>query len=194
MILTNLNNIFKKDAVLCIGLQASHAVIEEKDDSAKLKKITISDLEKDCLAIGLDEARNIKNGNKTSKIMAPMFRETNDCVHNKACDALVFKEKSTTELDVFYIDLKSDKPTGFAEQFNSSRCFVRYIEAILQNLCNLEIKIGKERYIILHTDSSGKRKSLSKRPTGKKIQVNTPEDPKKVVVLNNDTISFKNLR
>ena len=43
---------------------------------------------------------------KISKVMSPIFRETPDCIHNKACDALIFKEKSNNELDIFYIDLK----------------------------------------------------------------------------------------
>ena len=192
--INSLKKIFKDEAILCIGSQTTHVTIEEKDIGAKLKKIVISELEQNCLVLGLDEARNIRNGTKISKIISPVFGETDECIHNKACDALIFKEKSENELDIFYVDLKSDKPTGFADQFNSSRCFARYIESILQILCNKKIKINKERYTVLHTDSSGKRKSIGKRPTIRKQQQSTPENPKKIIVLDNDTISFNRIR
>ena len=192
--INSLKKIFKDEAILCIGSQTTHVTIEEKEIGAKLKKIVISELEQNCLVLGLDEARNIKNGTKISKIISPVFGETDECIHNKACDALIFKEKSENELDIFYVDLKSDKPTGFADQFKSSRCFARYIESILQILCNKKIKINKERYTVLHTDSSGKRKSIGKRPTIGKQQQSTPENPKKIIVLDNDTISFNRIR
>lgn len=194
MILTNLAKIFKDDAKLCECSQATHVIINEKDSGAKLKKITISELEKDCMVVALDEARNIKNGSKMLKVMSPVFNQTENCPHNRACDVLIFKEKSETEFDVLYIDLKSDKPTGFADQFKSSLCFVRYIEAILQNLCNLKVKIGKERFTILHTDSSGKTISINKRVTSYTQQPTTPEKPKKIVVQNEGMISFKYIR
>lgn len=193
--INSLKKIFKDEAILCIGSQTTHAILEEKDVDAKLKKITISDLEQNCLVIGLDEARNVKIGSKILKVMSSVFGQTEQCIHNKACDALVFKAKSENELDIYYVDLKSDKPTGFAEQFNSSRCFARYIESILQILCNKKIKINKERYTVLHTDSSGKKPSINKASTNflKKV-VSTPENPKKIIVLNNSTLSFGSLR
>ncbi len=192
--INSLKKIFHDKAILCIGSQSNHVTIEEKDNIAKLKKITISELEQNCLVLGLDEARNINHGKKISKVMSPIFRETPDCIHNKACDALIFKEKSNNELDIFYIDLKSDKPTGFTEQFNSSRCFVRYIEYILKILCNKDIKIDRERYTVLHTDSSGKKLSLNKRPTVLNREPSTPDNPKKIIVNDGDTISFSKIR
>ncbi len=192
--INSLKKIFHDKAILCIGSQSNHVTIEEKDNIAKLKKITISELEQNYLVLGLDEARNINHGKKISKVMSPIFRETPDCIHNKACDALIFKEKSNNELDIFYIDLKSDKPTGFTEQFNSSRCFVRYIEYILKILCNKDIKIDRERYTVLHTDSSGKKLSLNKRPTVLNREPSTPDNPKKIIVNDGDTISFSKIR
>ena len=192
--INSLKKIFHDKAILCIGSQSNHVTIEEKDNIAKLKKITISELEQNYLVLGLDEARNINHGKKISKVMAPMFRGTPDCIHNKACDALIFKEKSNNELDIFYIDLKSDKPTGFTEQFNSSRCFVRYIEYILKILCNKDIKIDRERYTVLHTDSSGKKLSLNKRPTVLNREPSTPDNPNKIIVNDGDTISFSKIR
>ena len=65
--INSLKKIFKDEAILCIGSQTTHVTIEEKDIGAKLKKIVISELEQNCLVLGLDEARNINHGKKYQK-------------------------------------------------------------------------------------------------------------------------------
>lgn len=193
MIISSLKEIFKKEAILCIGSNSSHAIIEEKEADSKIEKITISDLDKEYLVIGLDEARNVNRNGKKSKIMSALFNVTDKCTHNKACDALIFREKHPNKLEVFYIELKSDKPTGFEEQFKSSMCFIKYIEAILKNLCNIDINIINESFTILHTDSTGKNKSINKSSTRWKHPKTNPKDPNKIIVKKIDKVSIKKI-
>lgn len=171
------------------GRQASEAIIEEKDVSAKLKKITLSDLQPGILVLLIDEGRKVRLGGKVViDCMSPLFNITGDSHHNRACDAVLIREKSASECEVVYIDLKSDAPSGFKGQFQSTYCFVRYVQALLLELLKVEMKIVKERYVIFHTDSRNANVSLQKRPTKfSPSQANSPVAPDKYVVRSGDT-------
>ena len=135
-----LKNIIKDKAILADGRMHSHAIIIEKDPSAKLTKLTISDLETGHLVIGLDAGRIITNDKKEIALMSPIFKITDDCSHNRACDALLIRE-SGSGCEIAYIDLKSDSPTGYSGQFISSKCFVNYLESLMKSFCNSDVKI-----------------------------------------------------
>ncbi|MDD5717298.1 MAG: hypothetical protein PHW64_05790 [Sulfuricurvum sp.] len=189
-IIDALKSIIKDEAIIADGNMHSHACIEEKDVSAKLKKLTISDLGQGHLVIGLDGGRIMICDRKEFALMSPIFRITKDCDHNRACDALLIKEKPGGRCEIAYIDLKSDSPTGYSGQFKSSKCFINYIESLIKTFCDIDIKIEREKYVLFHTDSTNSTPSIGKkttRPTPN--DKNSATSPMKFIVKNNMTIS-----
>ena len=57
------------------GATHTHALLEEKDPTAKLKKLTLSDLNKGMLLLKVDEGRKVMKGKrKVLDCMSPLFR------------------------------------------------------------------------------------------------------------------------
>ena len=61
------------------GREVTHAILEEKDRLAKLKKLTLSDLKPGMLVLMIDEGRKVyyrqKNKTKIAAVcMSPLFR------------------------------------------------------------------------------------------------------------------------
>ena len=88
------------------GATQNHAILEEKDPAAKLKKLTIADLNKGMLLIKVDEGRKvIKNNRKVLDCMSPLFRVDGSYDHNRACDAVLLRIIPNNKVDIYYIDL-----------------------------------------------------------------------------------------
>lgn len=163
--------------------------LKEKDPIAKLKKLHLSELDNNMLVLAIDEHRKIKNrqGKVLKVCMSPLFSEQ-DYGHNKACDAVILR-KAENGLEICYIDLKSDDPRGFEKQFKSTQCFMHYLFDLSKSLCNVEIQIIKERFVIFHTDSNDAVGMKPKPKMRLSFQSGiTPDSPKKRAVRNGDTV------
>ncbi|AFL69447.1 hypothetical protein [Sulfurospirillum barnesii] len=190
-ILEALKQIIKSSAILCDGQQQCHAILEERNE-AKLKKLTLSDLKSNHLVIGLDDARKLVCDARIT-CMSPIFSTTSAYDINRACDALLIEEKEAGKCKITYIELKSDSPSGFVSQFISSSCFVSYLKEILIKLCNIHVESITEKFLIFHTDPNDGKPSLRKTTTTKKnipANANSPKNPKKIIVRNDDTKSI----
>ena len=166
------------------GVQVSDAILEEKNE-AKLKKLTISKLAPGMLLLATDEGRKRDNA---PACMSPLFKNDGDYDQNRVCDAVLLR-KVSDGLHVYYIELKSDSPSGYEGQFLSTHCFMRYVALLSEKLCGFRIHISRERYIVFHTDSSNKRPRGRKERTRFKPQsANTPATPDMFCVTNGDTV------
>ncbi len=172
------------------GSSVSDAIVKEKDPNAKLKRLTFSELRPGMLALMIDAGRATDiRGRPTLACMSPLFKATGEYDHNCACDAVIVRERADAACDIAYIDLKSDSPTGYSGQFKSTRCFLIYIAALLNNLYDVPMRIEWERFIICHTDPNNAKSSLGKRPTRPKpSEKNSPNTPKKYIVLNEGSV------
>ena len=177
------------------GATQTHAILEEKDPAAKLKKLTIADLKKGMLLLKVDEGRKIVQGKrKVADCMSPLFRVDGKYDHNRTCDAVLLRIITSSAVDIYYIDLKSDKPTGYQGQFKSTRCFVHYVQRLLEEFLQITMQIRKERFILLHTDSSGSLPSMGKRPSWHTPAAsNSVEAPYRKIVLDGDQISWTSI-
>ena len=158
--------------------QHSHANIEENDSKTKLNKITISHIPSDTLVFQID-----KHKGKLA-LMSSLFQPT-DFGHNKTCDALVVQRKDSSWVCLF-IDLKSNKPSGFSAQFKSTRCFWFYLKKLLESFGSCPDLPVTEHYLVINTGKS------SKRPTTPKTK-NKPEYPHFLKVNDNTSIPYSSL-
>lgn len=172
------------------GRQVSHVMIEEKDKLAKLKKLCISDLCSGMLLLATDEGRKRKMMPNVA-CMSPLFSDREDSYgQNCACDAVLLKVTSN-EIHLCYLDLKSDNPTGYENQFKSTRAFMRYVICLIKEFCNIELNITKENFVVFHTDSRnvgkfGKKPKTRFNPTEGK----EPNNPIKFCVRNGDEVRY----
>lgn len=166
------------------GRSASEAIIEEHDVITKLTKVTISELKPGIIILKIDAGRKVmQGGRKILDCMSPLFNISSSSDHNCACDAVIVHEQSDGDCGIAYIELKSDSPTGYAGQFKSTRCFMRYIAALLHDLFDVPMHIKRERFIVVHTDSKNAQASLGKRPTRfAPADANSPNAPEKYIV------------
>jgi hypothetical protein len=167
------------------GARVSDVWLEEKDPSAKLKKLKLTELKEDMLILATDEGRKVAN----PICMSPLFVLDGSYDQNRACDAVIVKKSKTGGVELFYIDLKSDIATGYEGQFKSTACFMRYVCNLCEILCEFSVKVVRERYIVFHTDSSGKAPKGRKMKTRfKPSSANTPASPDKFIVKDKDQI------
>lgn len=173
------------------GSQSSHALLEEKDSSAKLKKLTLSEFSAGMLLLEIDEGRKVNNaqGKRVMDCLSPLFKTDADGDQNRACDAVLVRELQNNQCEIFYIDLKSDKPSGYQGQFKSTQCFMRYVFDVLEKLYDQKVCVQKERFVVFHTDSSDvSRRGIKTRTSFKPSSANTPKAPTMYCVVNNATV------
>lgn len=192
-IINTLKEILKENIIIADGNQHSHAILKEEDESAKLKKLTLKDLTQNMLVITPDKGRKvIDKKNKTiATCMSPLFKATDKFEINRACDGLLLKENDNGHCDIVYIELKSDKPSGYEGQFKNTRCFMRYLKELLKDICQQEMQIASERFVVFHTDKENAHLTLQKRgtrPSPKKA--NQPDNPDKHPVRDNSEIAI----
>lgn len=166
------------------GAHVSDVILEEKNE-AKLKKLTISGLAPGILVLATDEGRK---RDKSAACMSPLFKDDGIYDQNRACDAVLLR-KADDGLQVCYIELKSDSPSGYEGQFASTHCFMRYVAALSEKLCGWPLHISRERYVVFHTDSSGARPHGKKQKTRFKPQsANTSAAPDMFCVQDGGTV------
>lgn len=188
------NSMEQLNAVLsCItynGKQHTHILLQENDDQAILKKITLLMHNGNWLSLNPDDGRKCSRIEKGSHVtvMSPLLAIAQR--YHRACDGVVLINQDD-KLIVLYIDLKSNNPTKYANQFKSTRQFVRYALGILKEFHDYDLVIEKECYIIFY---GGRSTSIRKTPTvPKKINQTQPDNPLKKEMVNNGRISLKEL-
>lgn len=178
-----------KQSFSCVtysGDQHTHVSIFEQDVLAKLKKVTLSVNNGNWISICPDKGRG-----KSAK-MSPLLSSGTAHKHHCACDSVIFFVKNQ-KLTVIYIDLKSSKPTGYANQFKSTRQFVRYALALIEEFYAHKIAIIDERFVILY---GGNQTAMLKTTTvarTKGLADSTPIKAYKREVINGSTIYLKEL-
>ncbi len=106
-----------KDSLSCItynGAQHTHILIEESDDAAKLKKITLSAPMGDWFSFDPDYGRKCKRIHRpcNAEVMSPLLA-IDGHNHHRACDCVVMVNRGG-RLTLVYTDLKSANPFGYA--------------------------------------------------------------------------------
>jgi len=178
------------------GKTALHAILTESDPSAKLQKITLSELAPGMLVLYIDNGRKVlyrsgKQHKTVAVCMSPLFSTTNGKDHNCGCDAVLIHvpDENDTRCEIFYIELKSDTPYGYAGQFVSTMCFLQYVKIVIQEFWDAEMLITRERYIVFHTDTQNFQPKLGKRTTRPDPKnANSPEKPDMHIVRDRMTI------
>lgn len=169
-----------RESLSCVtyrGDQHTHILIEEIDVSAKLRKVTLATPNGDWISINPDKGRG--KSAKMSPLLAVSDNHSAKHGHHCACDNVVFLVRDE-KLTVIYIDLKSNNPTGYANQFKSTRQFVRYAIALIEEFHAQKLTITDERYIVLW---GGKPTPLNKKTTVAKPKNSTKTAPDKAYKL-----------
>jgi hypothetical protein len=195
-VIDKLKELLDSKVILADGSSVAHAQLREDDPSAKLKKLTLTDLDKNILCLIPDQGRKVKNSDNqiVTVCMSPLFSLTGTHGHNRACDGLVLREHENGLCDLVYIELKSDSPSGYEGQFKSTYCFVRYLYELLEQLCDVKMQIGKERFVVFHTDKNDGKNSIKKRGTRSQARTsNQPDNPDKHIVHNDMEIPIFNI-
>lgn len=170
------------------GDQHSGAKIKESDPSAKLKTVNISAQNGDWFVFNPD-----KNRGKAA-LMSPLLAVGGNHQHHRACDAVIVVLKNTV-LKLIFIDLKSDSPSRYTGQFQSTRQFAKYLLGLLSEFHGISFKTVEERFILLHTAKT-KKVLLNKKPTywsSKNSFSIDPKNPQKELVEDGVTIYLKQL-
>lgn len=177
------------DSFSCVNYRGdahTHILIKETDLQAKLKKITLRSPTGNWFSIEPDKGR------KSSAQMSPLLAVGVNHKHHCACDSVIFVIRNE-KLTVIYIDLKSGNPTGYANQFKSTRQFVRYALGLLEEFHSKKLAITEERYVIFY---GGKSASLNKTTTiarTRKLATSLPDKAYKREVSNDAHIYLKEL-
>lgn len=126
--------------------------------------------------------------------MSPLLTITGATDHNRACDAVIVHESGAGIVDICYIDLKSGKPAGYSGQFKSTRAFLGYLRELVKEFHDTNFEVQRERFVILHTDPSGKTPSLKKTPVRFSPKAaNAPDRPDKIIVRSGDTLPWSRM-
>lgn len=172
------------------GNSETHAYIKESNE-AKLRKLCLSELAPGMLLLATDKGRNFDNeGRKLGKYacMSPLFKQDGKFDQNRACDAVLVR-KISTGCELFYIELKSDNPSGFSGQFKSTQAFMSYTLRLVSVLCGIEFKIKKERFVVFHTDpKNAAHKGRKQKTRFSPKDANTAESPVKFCVRDSDIV------
>lgn len=166
------------------GVRVSDALLQETQE-AKLRKLQIAGLMPGMLLLATDEGRK---RDKAPACMSPLFANDGKYDQNRACDAVLLR-KADDGYHACYIELKSDSPSGYAGQFKSTQCFVRYLSELSEKLCDHSINLARERFVVFHTDTKDGKKSGKKTKTRfSPRSANTPVSPDMFCVRNGDTV------
>jgi hypothetical protein len=174
------------------GDQHTHVLIEEHDDLASLKKVTLDLPNGDWFSFDPDRGRAV---GKKERLMSPLLSVGKAHDHHRACDCVVLVRYSN-KLTALYIDLKSGNPSGYAGQFKSTRQFVRYALGLLEEFRDEKkrshkLNLDKERFVVLH---GGKPTLINKTttvPKIQKLQENSPNNPHRLRVNNAAHLKLK---
>lgn len=178
-----------RESLSCVnyrGDQHTNILIEEQDRLARLKKVTLKTSNGNWISICPDKGRG------RMAQMSPLLASGHIHDHHRACDNVIFLIRDE-KLTVIYIDLKSNNPTRYTNQFKSTRQFVRYAIGLIEEFHAQKLTITNERYIILY---GGKPTTLNKTTTvakPEKLANTAPNKAYKREVLNDSHLYLKEL-
>jgi len=178
------------------GRSVSHALIIDAAAGATrrvgrseiLTRITISGLVPGDIVLVPDEAA------PTGGAISRLLSTTSGTDQNRMCDGIIVRKAGENDgsivFDIGYFDLKSGNPSGYEGQFISAQCFFKsYVISILKSFYAKNCRIGKERFVVLHTDKSG-RAFVRKPPTRPtRDSANRPGRAVKLIVEDGQTVS-----
>lgn len=170
------------------GAQHSSIIISEKDCQAKLKKVKIKANSGNWFCFSPDDGRKFKVGSKVLTLMSPLLICENGYHHHCACDAVIIMENEN-KLNIIYIDLKSNNPTGYSNQFKSTRQFVRYLLSLQEEFQENRFDIENERYIIFFNELGYPKKRTTTPKHGSKVS--KPDKACKIPIKENGEIYLK---
>lgn len=170
------------------GAAHTNILIKETDPAAKLRLINVQAPLGDWLAFDPDKGRG------RPPVMSKLLRVGAGLHHHKACDAVfVVIDAVSNSCKLVFIDLKSDAPSGFKEQFQSTYRFTMYMLGLLEEFFGHSFDLIECRFFLLHTGSSRKA-LLNKRPTlsgWKNRASNDPRNPQMELVNNGQRLYLK---
>ena len=162
-----------KHTLACVtysGDKHTDAKIKETDPTAKLKLVNLRATSGDWFVLAPDKGRG------PAALMSPLLKVGKEHHHHRACDAVIVALQDDT-LWLIFIDLKSDAPSGYATQFQSTRQFARYLLGLLEEFRAITFPAIEERFLLLHTSTS-KKIPINKKPTALKLKNSLSKDPK----------------
>jgi hypothetical protein len=167
-----------KRSLVCVshnGAQHSHIIIEESDENASLRKVTLIAPNGDWFSFEPDKGTQCKRIHSKAKLvlMSPLLA-IGQHDHHRACDCVVLVNRSG-KLTALYVELKSGNPSGYAGQFKSTRQFVRYALGLLEEFHNAKLVLSEERYLVLYSSAP----LLGKTTTVPKLQKLGNSEPSK---------------
>lgn len=168
------------------GAQHTHVLIEEHDQLAMLRKVTLLASNGDWFSFNPD------NGRGGKALMSPLLAVGAQHSHHRACDSVTIVNNDG-QLRVLYIDLKSGNPVGYSGQFKSTRQFVRYALGVLEEFHGTKFTLAEERFVVLY---GGKRALLNKTatvPKMLKLGKTQPDNPHKREVFDAAKLYLKEL-
>lgn len=168
------------------GDQHTHVRIQEHDDLAKLKKVTLIAPNGDWFSFDPDKGRG------KSALMSPLLTTGGTHDHHRACDCVVMILRDG-RLTVLYIELKSGNPVGYSGQFRSTRQFVRYALGLLKEFHGHVLTLAEERYVVLHGGKPALLNKTTTVPRTGKIGATEPTKPYKREVPNPGNLYLKEL-
>lgn len=168
--------------ILSRGDQHSHVVITESDRKAKLKKITLN----------IDSGNWFSmhpGGRKAPLKMSDLLVMSCHYKHHCSCDCVIIKDTGNNQLDITYLDLKSNNPSGYEAQFKSMRQFIQYAINLIEEFKSYKFQIYKERFVIIHTNGA----SISKTTSTPQRKNTAPNNALKIAVQNSGELSIKQI-
>ncbi len=161
-------------------IENSNVIVKESAKDSDLKKVTITGVNDDAVALDFD---------KMGHTGRHVFNTQHKKVH-KACDAMIFC-KLENKYFVLFCELKTSLSDARKDitQLRSSYCWLKYLQAILEEFENLSIANWERRYVTFHhTNFIPKHLTLNK-PSRK----HSPSSPLILKVENNEEIPLRKL-
>ena len=162
-----INRLLEMLSCQCVEGSEEHALLEEFDPSAKIKKILLNGLKTGDLVIMMDAGR-IRKCTKCKRevsYVSPFFKLEKGVLAHQLVDTVIFRLRSNGSYDCLYVDLKSTKPSGYKAQFENTQCVIRYFLDVMRTLHNTDIIIEHEQFVLIQAHRMGS--SLFKLPIKK---------------------------
>jgi len=151
-----LKQILDKSAYSEPGMPFNNFKIKEKSPGTKLTEVEIQHIGQHSLIILPEQ------GQGRNKKYSPLLSDSPGYHHNKACDAVILCTNAGRHYQLL-CELKSSNPRGAPEQFRATKCFLEYVNIILQQLHSFTPPNRSIRRIVFNTRKTTCQ-TLDKKP------------------------------